>query len=107
MLEQPPVIELTLSAAEAIVALLAEEGATGHGLRLQLVGGGCAGLCYEIELVAGPAPGDKVGASLGVPIFIDRRALPLVAGTRVDYQGGFRFENPNARQTCRCGASFR
>ena len=100
-------IELTVAAAGCIQALLLEEGAVGYGLRIQVVGGGCSGLYYDLELVPGPEPEEESTASRGVSIFVDRRALPIIRGLVVDYRDGFRFTNPNAHATCRCGASFR
>ncbi len=99
-------LQLTPAAAAALKTLLAEESVPSHGLRIQVVGGGCEGLYYDLDLVAEPSEADEVSLSEGVRLFVDRRALPL-DGTTVDFQGGFRFENPNARRTCRCGASFR
>jgi iron-sulfur cluster assembly accessory protein len=98
---------LTPAAAAALKQLMAEEAVSDHGLRIQVVGGGCEGLYYDLDLVAGPADSDDVSTSEGVRLFVDRRALPLLEGTTVDYQGSFRFENPNAKRTCRCGASFK
>ncbi|MHB8419242.1 MAG: HesB/IscA family protein [Myxococcales bacterium] len=100
-------VRLTPGAASALRQLMAEEAAAGHGLRLQIVGGGCEGLYYDLDLVPGPAEGDEVGSSEGIPVFVDGRARELLGELTLDYQDGFRFENPRARATCRCGASFR
>ncbi len=100
-------IQLTPAAAAALKGLMAEESASNHGLRIQIVGGGCEGLYYDLALAAEPSDSDDVSISEGVRLFVDRRALPLLEGTIVDYRDGFRFENPRARRTCRCGASFR
>jgi iron-sulfur cluster assembly accessory protein len=100
-------VQLTPAAADALKKLLAEESAPDFGLRIQVVGGGCEGLYYDLDLVAEPSDSDDVTLSEGVRLFVDRRALPLLDGTTVDFQGGFRFQNPNARRTCRCGASFK
>jgi iron-sulfur cluster assembly protein len=98
---------LTAAAAAALKGLMAEESVPNHGLRIQVVGGGCEGLYYDLDLAAEPADTDDVSESEGVRLFVDRRALPLLDGTTVDFRDGFRFENPKARRTCRCGASFR
>jgi iron-sulfur cluster insertion protein len=101
-------VTITLSprAAGSIAGLLREEGASGHGLRVQVLGGGCSGFSYDLGLVPAPEPGDVVLESQGVRLFVDPRALTLLAGTTIDYDETFRFENPKARSTCRCGASF-
>ena len=100
-------IRLTPAAASALKTLLEEEGAPDHGLRIQVVGGGCEGLYYDFALEARAAEGDEVVEASGVRLFVDRRALPLLDGATLDYPGELRFDNPNARRTCRCGASFR
>ncbi len=100
-------VSLTDHAAAALRRLIEEEATAGYGLRLQVVGGGCEGLYYDLDLVAAPAEGDEVGSSHGIPVYVDGRASALLEGTTVDYRDGFRFENPRAKTICRCGASFR
>jgi iron-sulfur cluster assembly protein len=48
----------------------------------------------------------------GVRVFVDPKNLPYVNGMTIDYvrQGlneGFEFRNPNERDRCGCGESFR
>ncbi len=102
----PPQVALTSAAAAALSALLREEDATDHGLRVRIVGGGCAGFSYDLALAPGPGPDEEELASGGVRLFVDRRARPLLEGLVIDYAGAFRFLNPNARETCSCGVSF-
>lgn len=99
-------IHLTPRASAALRELLAEEEAPGVGLRLQVVGGGCSGFSYDLALTDHPEPEDDATELDGVPLFVDRRAGALLEGLTLDYQDGFRFANPNARTTCRCGVSF-
>ena len=44
----------------------------------------------------------------GVRIAIDPASARLLDGTVIDLPGGpgFRFQNPQARKACSCGASF-
>ena len=100
-------LRLTPTAASALKMLMVQEAVPDHGLRIQLVGGGCEGLYYDLELAPEPLASDETFMSEGLRLFVDRRALALLDGTTLDYQGGFRFENPNARRVCRCGGSFR
>ncbi|MHB1843431.1 MAG: HesB/IscA family protein [Deltaproteobacteria bacterium] len=100
-------ITLTPTAAKLVASLLSEEGARGWGLRIQVVGGGCEGLYYDVQVAKAAGPEDDELTSEGVRLFVDRRARPLLDGARLDYRDGFRFENPNARRSCRCGVSFR
>jgi iron-sulfur cluster insertion protein len=99
-------INLTPRAAAALRGLLAEEGAAGFGLRIQVVGGGCAGFSYDLALTDHPEPEDDATEVDGVKLFVDRRASSLLDGLTLDYEDSFRFTNPNARSTCRCGISF-
>ncbi len=99
-------ISLTDGAAAALVALLREEGALDHGLRVRVIGGGCEGFSYDLGLSAAPGPHEEELSSRGVRLFVDRRARPLLEGLVIDYEGAFRFTNPNARRTCSCGVSF-
>jgi iron-sulfur cluster assembly accessory protein len=101
-----PTIQLTPRAAAALRELLSEEGASGFGLRIQVVGGGCAGFSYDLALANHPEPEDDSTEVDGVKLFVDRRARSLLDGLTLDYQDSFRFTNPNAKTTCRCGVSF-
>ena len=86
--------------------------AGGHAVRVSLVPGGCAGLKYVLEAVAGPCEGDHAFPQSGaLAVFCPAGDLPRLDGLRVDYVaamvgGGYRFENPNAGRSCGCGASF-
>ena len=58
------------------------------------------------------APGDIVLEQHGVKLMIDPKSLAYIDGTELDYvreglNEGFRFNNPNERDRCGCGESFR
>ena len=61
-----------------------------------------------------PAPrdGDLVFEGLdGAKVFVDPKSHRLIDGTTLDYDTslvsrGFIFNNPNAKSSCGCGASF-
>lgn len=81
------------------------------GLRLSVVGGGCSGMQYSLELDDGPREDDAVYEYGGVRVFVDPTSAPYLSGTSVDYVdglhgAGFKFVNPNADRTCGCGSSF-
>lgn len=102
-------ITLTQPAAERVAEFLRAEG--GVGLRLGVRRTGCSGWAYEVGLAEAVGPEDTVFEDRGVRIVVDAGALPLVAGTRVDFvQRGlsrhFEFENPNVTDECGCGESF-
>lgn len=105
-------ITLTAAAAEKVGKLLADpaqEGAT--GLRIQVVGGGCSGLSYKLQLEREAGEKDQVVTSEGVTLYIDPKSLLFINGMVIDYHesmmgSGFAFSNPQATGTCGCGTSF-
>lgn len=105
-------VSITESAAEKIKQLLAAEQqeARKEGLRLKVVGGGCSGLQYKMDLDAAK-PGDRVFEKDGAKILVDMKSLLYLNGTELDYkeelmQSGFVFQNPNVKRACGCGTSF-
>ena len=88
-----------------------EEAKAAYGIRLSVMGGGCAGLQYDIKPVEGSQPGDLIEEFHGLRFYIHPMVLPYLKGTRLDYSdslmdGGFKFQNPNASSSCGCGTSF-
>ncbi len=104
-------IGLTDAAAQKIHSLVAEKGLAGSGgLRVKVVGGGCSGLTYKMDLDQ-PRDGDKVFEHAGARLVVDRKSFLYLNGTVLDYDTsllskGFVFNNPNAKSTCGCGVSF-
>lgn len=85
-------------------------GDPGRGLRVKVVGGGCSGLQYKMDLDE-PREGDKVFERDGAKLVIDRKSFLYLNGTEVDYAetlmtSGFNLQNPNVKRSCGCGASF-
>ena len=83
----------------------------GTALRIGIKGGGCSGFSYTLDVAAEPAPDDEVCESGGIRVVCDPKSALFLSGTEIDYdddllKGGFVFNNPNAKQTCSCGASF-
>jgi iron-sulfur cluster assembly accessory protein len=105
-------ITLTPQAAAKVRALMAQpEQAAAQGLRVKVVGGGCSGLNYAVELAREPEENDAIFESEGVTIYLDPKSALFIGGTRIDYHesmmgSGFAFENPKATGTCGCGTSF-
>jgi iron-sulfur cluster assembly protein len=103
-------IHLSDAAAEKITGLVASQEKPDHGLRLKVVGGGCSGLQYKMDLDV-ERPGDKVFANGDAKILVDRKSFLYLNGTEVHYEeglmeSGFKLRNPNIKRECGCGASF-
>ena len=103
-------ITLTDTAAERVKAFLNNRG-KGEGLRLGVKTTGCSGMAYVLEFVDVIEDDDKVFESNGVKIIIDPKSLVYLDGTELDYgkeglNEGFKFNNPNVKDTCGCGESF-
>jgi iron-sulfur cluster assembly protein len=103
-------VKLTPSAAQKVGALLAKQGRPGGVLRVAVVGGGCSGLQYKMDLQDGPANRDFLVESGGVKVVVDPKSALYVTGSELDYvdalDGGFKVKNPNAATSCSCGESF-
>jgi iron-sulfur cluster assembly protein len=104
-------IKLTESAGRKVTALLTKQGRTTGVLRVAVVGGGCSGLQYKMDLQDAPANRDFLVESAGVRVVVDPKSALYVTGSELDYiealnDGGFKVKNPNAATTCSCGESF-
>jgi iron-sulfur cluster assembly protein len=101
-------LSLTDRAADAVLARAREAEVEGWLLRVAVVAGGCNGLTYELYFVESAGPDDAVVDARGLRIAVDPASAPLLDGTVIDFPGGpgFHFQNPHARATCSCGASF-
>src|SRR5580698_9566479 len=103
-------VKLTASAATKVATLLTKQGRTNGVLRVAVLGGGCSGLQYKMDLQDGPASRDILVESGGVRVVVDPKSALYVTGSELDYldalDGGFKVTNPNAATTCSCGESF-
>ena len=80
------------------------------GLRLRVVGGGCAGFSYDLYF-DNPTEVDQQFSVAGVKVVVDEMSLMYLVGTEIDYVeglsgAGFKFNNPNVKHNCACGSSF-
>ena len=104
-------ITMTEAAARHVSRYLSRRG-KGLGVRLGVKTSGCSGLAYKLEYVDEAEPGDIVFEQHGVKLLIDPTRLAYIDGTELDFvreglNEGFRFSNPNERDRCGCGESFR
>ncbi|GAB3625552.1 iron-sulfur cluster assembly protein IscA [Pandoraea terrae] len=102
---------MTEKAAQHVSRYIARRG-KGVGLRLGVKTTGCSGLAYKLEYADDFAPEDVVFESHGVKVVVDPKSLPYIDGTELDFareglNEGFRFNNPNVKDECGCGESFR
>ena len=106
-------ITVTDTAAKKIKQQLTKRG-RGVGIRLGVKTTGCSGLAYVLEFV------DSYEAEVGVTnyahpdfaLLVDAKSEVYLKGLTVDWvrnglNEGFEFRNPNERDKCGCGESFR
>jgi iron-sulfur cluster insertion protein len=108
-MDQP--VQLTAKAIEMVRDAMEREGLQGFGVRVGVMGGGCAGFQYSMDFEKEGRDGDLSFEQEGVKVFVDPMSSMYLQGVTVDYvvglQGaGFKFSNPNAKTTCGCGSSF-
>jgi len=99
------------SASSHLRGLLEKQGRADGALRIAVIGGGCSGLQYKMDLVDGPRDRDIMVPSNGVNVVVDPKSALFVSGSELNFsddlqQGGFKVSNPNAVVTCSCGESF-
>ena len=104
-------IRLTAPAGEKVRGLLQRQGRASGVLRVAVVGGGCSGLQYKMDLQDRPQVRDILVESAGVQVVVDPKSALYVTGSELDYVdalqgGGFKVKNPNAATSCSCGESF-
>ena len=108
---QTMAVTLTEAAARHVSRYLAKRG-KGVGVRLGVKTTGCSGLAYKLEYVDEVAPEDIVFENHGIKLLVDPKSLAYIDGTELDFvreglNEGFKFNNPNERDRCGCGESFR
>ena len=106
-------ITFTETAIKKVLMQLKKRG-KGVGIRIGVKTTGCSGLAYVLEYV------DEYVYEAGVinfsqkdfVVLVSQKDLPYINGMLIDYvreglNEGFRFNNPNERDRCGCGESFR
>lgn len=104
-------LSLTENAIAKVRNLLEKEQKPGHGLRLAVIGGGCSGFQYDLQLDDETDENDNVLEFDGVRVFVDAKSALFLEGSTVDFVdslkgSGFAIENPNALSACGCGQSI-
>lgn len=103
-------IQLTAAARQRMHDFLAKQP-DAYGVRFGIKRTGCSGFGYTVDLAAAIAENDTVFEQDGLRLVVDRKALPFVDGTEIDFErqginAQFVFKNPNATGECGCGESF-
>ncbi len=105
-----PVVNLTPAAAGEVRSLLTKPENAGKHLRVYVEQGGCSGMQYGMTFDE-QREGDVVAEHGEVAVLVDSFSAQYLRGSVVDFSdaltgGGFKLNNPNAKQSCGCGKSF-
>ncbi len=110
-------IYFSVSAADKVASLIAEEEKPDLNLRVFVTGGGCSGFQYGFTFDEKIQDDDTVieqtcsNGQSSVKLLIDSMSYQYLNEAEIDYveniQGAqFVIRNPNAKTTCGCGSSF-
>lgn len=110
-LQDGAMITITDKAALKVKEIAEQENLDGQGLRLRVMGGGCAGFSYDLYFEDKVGEMDEQFESNGVKLYVDPMSYQYLEGTEIDYVeglhgAGFKFNNPNSKGSCGCGSSF-
>ncbi len=103
-------ITLTEAAARHVRNFLSSRG-KGVGVRLGVRTSGCSGMAYTIEFADELEADDLVFEEHGVKVVVSPKSMVYLDGTELDFakeglNEGFKFNNPNVKDSCGCGESF-
>ncbi len=105
-------IEITESAKNKIIDLLAEENNPQLMLRTFVQGGGCSGFQYGFTFDEIQNEDDfEFQIAENFKLVVDAMSMQYLTGATIDYkeelmESSFTIKNPNAQTTCGCGSSF-
>lgn len=105
-------IQLSNKAMLEVARIMAEQNLGDVMLRISVKGGGCSGFSYSLGFDdTASSENDIVGEQDGIKVVTDNKSLLYLAGMEIDFENGlmgrgFKFKNPNAKNSCGCGESF-
>ena len=113
----PASIYFSVSAADKVASLIAEEENPKLNLRVYITGGGCSGFQYGFTFDDKIQEDDTVieqtcsDGQSSVKLLVDSMSFQYLNEAEIDYIQGIQGEqfvirNPNAKTTCGCGSSF-
>ena len=100
-----------LEFTEAAENQLQEALEVNEAVRVAVVGGGCAGMSYMLN-IADERDDEDLEINIGaVSVYVDPHSAGILKNTKIDYVStlqskGFVFMNSEANTTCGCGMSF-
>ena len=104
---------LSDKALEKAKELLAQQSPPKYGLRIGVVAAGCNGFSYKMLWIGDDEvdPDDEVFSFSNVKVIIDPKSMKYLDGAKLVWgeslmEYGFKFENPNVKDSCGCGTSF-
>lgn len=110
MKKDSSILVLTDKAVSQLQKLQKSMKKEGHGLRVEVMPGGCAGFKYFVDFEEKPDKEDVVLKENGFTLHLDPTSAEFLKGTEMDYvesleASGFQFNNPNVTHSCHCGKS--
>jgi len=104
-------ITITNKAYHKLIELKKESPNDSFFLKVEVLGGGCSGLKYNLEFSSIASDNDISIKIDELEIRIPKKSLLYLMGTELDYSDGlngkgFVWNNPNSSRTCGCGESF-
>lgn len=105
------IITLTPGAQAQAKLLLDREEEPKSGLRLEVLGGGCSGLKYNLGWDNPEERDDVHKYENGLLVIVDEKSAEFLKGSTLVFhdgidKAGFEVQNPNAKTSCGCGSSF-
>ncbi len=104
-------VTLTPVAVEKVKEIMTQQSPAPAGLRVAVIGGGCSGFSYHMAFENQSGDSDNVYEFGDLKVMVDQMSEMYLDGSEIDYVeslegAGFKFNNPNVRNTCGCGSSF-
>ena len=104
-------VQLTPSAVKEVKRLQETQKKPDATFRVAVKNGGCSGMEYVMSFDVNTDSHDQAFEVDGLRVVVDAKSALFLKGTTLDFsdsvqESGFKFTNPNAKQTCGCGTSF-
>lgn len=104
-------MSMTESAAKRLLVMREKDANPNLMLRVTVLGGGCSGFQYALDLDDKLTDDDVTFARDGATLVTDKMSMQYLGGAEVDYvtsmiKSQFKIRNPNEAAGCGCGKSF-